>query len=57
MNSGAALPGSAPTIALANHNSNINNPSVNESGSLNGYSTAKYNSPRGNNNKGRFKKT
>lgn len=50
VNSAAAIPGgSATTIGLPNHNNN-NNPSVNESGSLNGYSTAKYNSPRGNNN-------
>lgn len=60
VNSAAAIPGgSATTIGLPNHNNN-NNPSVNESGSLNGYSTAKYNSPRGNNNnnnnnKGKFK--
>jgi len=55
-NSGvAAIPGSATTITLGNNNIN-NSPSVNESGSLNGYSVGKFDSPRGgNHNKGKTK--
>jgi len=56
-NSGvAAIPGSATTITLGNNNNvNNNNPSVNESGSLNGYTVGKFDSPRGNHNKGKSK--
>jgi hypothetical protein len=50
----AAIPGSATTIPLANNNFN-NSPSVNESGSLNGYTVGKFDSPRGNHNKGKNK--